>query len=46
MTYLDIMNSVLRRHRLGSAALHRAGQTLTHRIGGAAPADYPQEVAA
>lgn len=28
------------------AALHRAGQTLTHRIGGAAPADYPQEAAA
>lgn len=28
------------------AALRRAGQTLTHRIGGFAPADYPQEVEA
>jgi DNA-binding IclR family transcriptional regulator len=27
-------------------ALRRAGQTLTHRIGGAAPADYPSEAAA
>ncbi|MDE4174702.1 IclR family transcriptional regulator [Phaeobacter sp. PT47_59] len=27
-------------------ALRRAGQTLTHRIGGAAPADYPNEAAA
>ncbi len=27
-------------------ALRRAGQTLTHRIGGVTPADYPQEAAA